>query len=201
MRRRVLPSGSRTANIGGTAGPIRRTSASASTPRARRSAWSASASRVRVVSLLPCLHFLWCSPGKTEAGGETHRLPRRSTGQGSSTGRTLPDAALGRFVRITGPTRGRCPRCGVRRGRSSRPSAPAGKAHSCHHLGESGRFTGLSRSEMESQGPATGIGREVDLRGQPAAGSADGMVAWLPGKRPFLPAPAACWWARTIVES
>jgi hypothetical protein len=35
----------------------------------------------------------------------------------------------------------------------------------------------------------------MDVGGQTAAGAADGLIAF------FLAAPAACWWARTTVES
>jgi len=36
----------------------------------------------------------------------------------------------------------------------------------------------------------------VDLRREPAARAADGLI-----ETPFLSAPALCWWARTIVAS
>lgn len=53
------------------------------------------------------------------------------------------------------------------------------------------------------------LGREVDLRGQAAAGAPEAVIVGLgvdPAGRlalqiPFLRAPAACWWARQTVES
>ncbi|QDD61020.1 LysR family transcriptional regulator [Streptomyces albidoflavus] len=59
-------------------------------------------------------------------------------------------------------------------------------------LGEGRCVTGLSGGEDEREGPAAGIGGEVDLRGQSAAGTADGVVTGFAGRRTFLQAPAAC---------
>ena len=53
----------------------------------------------------------------------------------------------------------------------------------------------------EGERPAAAVAGQVDLRGRPSAGAADGVVGQLPGRGPFLRAPAACWWARTIMES
>lgn len=80
-------------------------------------------------------------------------------------------------------------------------SSPTGDPQAGHELGKGRCVTGLSGGEDEREGPAAGIGGEVDLRGQSAAGTADGVVAGFAGRGPFLRAPAACWWARTIVES
>ncbi|WP_328406185.1 hypothetical protein OHS70_05125 [Streptomyces sp. NBC_00390] len=41
---------------------------------------------------------------------------------------------------------------------------------------EGGRITGLSGGENEGEGPAVRVGCEMNLRAQPAAGPADGMV-------------------------
>ena len=62
---RVLPSGSRNQNIGGTGSPIRLTSASTSTPRPARSAWTASTSSV--FRQMP----VWASPVGLPGGGGT----------------------------------------------------------------------------------------------------------------------------------
>ena len=55
----------------------------------------------------------------------------------------------------------------------------------------------LARDRMGAVGAETDDGRIrritlVDLRGQPAAGTPDGMVGRLVGRGPFLRAPAAC---------
>lgn len=71
------------------------------------------------------------------------------------------------------------------------PSTPSGNAQPRHHVSEGRRVTGLSGGEMEGQGPAVAIGREMDLRGQSATGPADGVVVRLVGRGP-LRAPAAC---------
>lgn len=43
---------------------------------------------------------------------------------------------------------------------------------------------------------------QVDLRAQPTAGASERVIGWLIATGcPFLSAPAACWWARTTVES
>lgn len=81
------------------------------------------------------------------------------------------------------------------------PSPLAGNAQTGHHIGESGRISGLVGGEDEGQGSAVAVGGEVDLRGQSAAGLADGAVVRFAGRGPFLQAPAACWCASTTVES
>ncbi|BDM74787.1 hypothetical protein HEK616_82740 (plasmid) [Streptomyces nigrescens] len=74
-----------------------------------------------------------------------------------------------------------------------RPSAAAGNAQAGHHVRESGCVTSLSGGENEREGPAAGICDEMNLRAQPAAGPAYGMVGRFSGWGPFLRAPAACW--------
>lgn len=81
------------------------------------------------------------------------------------------------------------------------PSKRAGNAQAGHDVREGGCVTGLAGGEDERQWSAPAVGREVDLRGQSAAGPADGVIARLAGRSPFLRAPAACWCARTMVES
>lgn len=54
---------------------------------------------------------------------------------------------------------------------------------------------GLARGQREFYRVAERIDQGVDLGGQSAAGSADGLLAV------FFRAPALCWWARTMVES
>lgn len=51
--------------------------------------------------------------------------------------------------------------------------------------------------EREHKGTAAAVAGQVDLRTQPAAGPAECLT----GPGPPIRAPAACWWARTIVES
>ncbi|WP_443074187.1 hypothetical protein [Streptomyces sp. NBC_01456] len=80
--------------------------------------------------------------------------------------------------------------CGVL---GPRPSAVARNAQAGHYVRESGCVAGLSGGENEREGAAAGVGSEVDLGGQSAAGPADGVVGWFAGRGPFLQAPAACW--------
>src|SRR5208283_1108011 len=54
---------------------------------------------------------------------------------------------------------------------------------------------GLARRQQKLHRVAERIDQGVDLGGQSAAGSADGLLAV------FFRAPALCWWARTMVES
>lgn len=58
----------------------------------------------------------------------------------------------------------------------------------------------LARCHEDGQGTPAAVAGEVDLGGQSAAGPSDGMVVGFAGRGPFLRPPAACWWARTIVE-
>ncbi|GHI86044.1 hypothetical protein Sxan_34080 [Streptomyces xanthophaeus] len=57
-------------------------------------------------------------------------------------------------------------------GPALRPAHPDGG----HDLREGGGVTGLAGSENEREWPAPAVGGEVDLRGQSAAGPAEGMV-------------------------
>lgn len=62
-------------------------------------------------------------------------------------------------------------------------------ADGCHHGFELGAVVDVAGGEGESQGAAVSVAGEMDLGGQSAAGSADGLA------RPVLPlfrAPAAC---------
>ena len=60
-----------------------------------------------------------------------------------------------------------------------------------------GNIVALAWPEQQADGIAESVGRDVDLRAQPTAGAVKAL-----GIRPPLAirAPAACWWARTIVE-
>ena len=65
---------------------------------------------------------------------------------------------------------------------------------------------GLIWSQQHRQRPTAAVDRKVDLRGQAAPGAAQRftMRRWYgdtAGRSPFLRAPAACWWARTTLES
>jgi hypothetical protein len=79
----------------------------------------------------------------------------------------------------------------VRSGAGS--SSSPGNAQACRDVGEGRCMVGLSCGEDECQGSAVAVGREVDLRGQSAAGPADGVVGLFADWGPFLRAPAACW--------
>lgn len=61
---------------------------------------------------------------------------------------------------------------------------------------------GLAGREQKHYRPTPTVGGQVDLRGQSAARAPEGVLERLAADaRPFLRAPAACWCARTIVES
>ncbi len=53
----------------------------------------------------------------------------------------------------------------------------------------------LAGREAATHGPAAGVGHGVQLAAQPAAAASQGL------RSVFLRAPAACWCARTVVES
>src|SRR5919108_468347 len=65
----------------------------------------------------------------------------------------------------------------------------------------------LGRGEHHTQRPTTPVAAEVDLGGQPAPGPAERLERvmadpLLRSTRPAcLRAPAACWWARTLLLS
>ena len=58
------------------------------------------------------------------------------------------------------------------------------------------RIAHLAGGDVEAHRATQAADRQVDLGAQAAAGTANGLIF----RPPFL-APAACWWARTIVES
>lgn len=72
---------------------------------------------------------------------------------------------------------------------------------------ELGAVVPLAGSKDHAQRPAPPVAAEVDLGGQPAPGPAKrlGLVMDDPPltspRAGRLRAPAACWWARTLVES
>jgi hypothetical protein len=58
------------------------------------------------------------------------------------------------------------------------------------------------REYGQSQGSRVTVSGQVGLGAQPAAGASECVVGRLVSPfGPFLRAPAACWWARTTVES
>lgn len=61
----------------------------------------------------------------------------------------------------------------------------------------------LASGEEDGQGSAEAVAGEVDFAGQASSGSAEGVIVRfvLPVVPPFRPVVAACWWARTMVES
>jgi hypothetical protein len=61
----------------------------------------------------------------------------------------------------------------------------------------------LAGCEQESQRPATAVAGEMELGGQSASGSAEGVIVRFvrPMDPVFRPVAVACWWARTTVES
>jgi hypothetical protein len=61
--------------------------------------------------------------------------------------------------------------------------------------GHVARLVPRSRSQDGADWLAAALGAEVDFRREAAAGTAERLIA-----APFL-APAACWWARTVVPS
>ncbi len=73
---------------------------------------------------------------------------------------------------------------------------------------EDGGIVEVSRGDDDGQGQAPAVTGEVDLGGQPAAGPAEHLgsrragriFTFVPRCRPFLRAPAACWWSRLTVE-
>src|SRR5688572_14360264 len=75
------------------------------------------------------------------------------------------------------------------------------------HRLELGRVVPLTRGEHHAKRPAAAVAAQVDLGGQPAPGAAKrlGLVTDLPplvsARAGRLRAPAACWWARTLLES
>lgn len=70
---------------------------------------------------------------------------------------------------------------GCRPGSADRSRNP----NPCHDLCEFGCVTGLARSNDERERSAAAVGREVDLRGQAAAGASDGVIVRLADWSPF----------------
>jgi len=60
-----------------------------------------------------------------------------------------------------------------------------------------GVFGGLARSQAEGDGLAQAVSQQMDLGAQSTSGTPQSLVF----EAPFLRPVAACWWARTIVES
>jgi hypothetical protein len=61
----------------------------------------------------------------------------------------------------------------------------------------------LAGRQQDREGPTAAVAGEVDFGGQSSSGSAEGVIVRFvrPVGPPFRPVAAACWWARTIVES
>ncbi|GGR87165.1 hypothetical protein GCM10010252_27380 [Streptomyces aureoverticillatus] len=67
----------------------------------------------------------------------------------------------------------------------------------------------IARSENDRQWQAPAVDGEMDFGGQPAPGPPQGLARlraarifqFVPVRDPYSRAPAACWWARLIVES
>ena len=66
------------------------------------------------------------------------------------------------------------------------------QAHTLKQVRHGRLVGGLPRAEHEAYRQAAGIDDDVDLGGQSAPRSSDGVI-----RAPFFP-PAACWWARTM---
>lgn len=86
---------------------------------------------------------------------------------------------------------------------SPRPAGSATRNLDARHDGfESWCITGLTRSDMEGQGPCMTVDGDVDLGAQAAARASEPVIAGFTAARcPLLLAPAACWCARQTVES
>jgi hypothetical protein len=61
----------------------------------------------------------------------------------------------------------------------------------------------LARGHQYGERTASAVAGEVDFGGQASSGSAEGVIIRFvrPALPPSRPVAAACWWARTIVES
>src|SRR5919109_3353912 len=89
------------------------------------------------------------------------------------------------------------------------PAPPRGPWHrdGVQDRFELGAVVALARGEHHTQRPTTPVAAEVDLGGQPAPGPAERLERvmadpLLRSTRPAcLRAPAACWWARTLLLS
>lgn len=77
------------------------------------------------------------------------------------------------------------------------PAGPrAGHPYRVHHGRELGAVVGVPACQHERERAARSVAGQVDFAGQTAAGPSEGRAA-----EPLFRAPAACWWARTMVES
>ena len=74
--------------------------------------------------------------------------------------------------------------------------ADAGHSHRFHHGGELGAVVGVAAREREGERAADTVACRVDFAGQAASGASEAGAAG-----PLFRALAACWWARTMVES
>lgn len=80
--------------------------------------------------------------------------------------------------------------------------AGPGDADGFDDLDQAGAVVDVAAGDDERQRQASSVTGEMDLGGQPAAGPPERLACLVrPGVVPFLRAPAACWWARTMVES
>jgi site-specific DNA recombinase len=89
------------------------------------------------------------------------------------------------------------------------PAPPRRPRHAdrVQHRPELGRVMPLTRGEDHAQRPAAAVTAKVNLGGQPTPGPAErlGLVTDQPpfpsARASRLRAPAACWWARTLLAS
>lgn len=82
------------------------------------------------------------------------------------------------------------------RGPRSRSTARAGDTYPCHDLGKRGCIPSLARGEDEGERPAVAVSGKVDLCGQSATGTAEGMV-----RRACLLGPLLTGPSRVLVSS
>lgn len=61
----------------------------------------------------------------------------------------------------------------------------------------------LAGCQQDREWASLAVAGEVDFGGQSSPGSAEGVIVWFVRlvDPPFRPVAAACWWARTMVES
>lgn len=74
--------------------------------------------------------------------------------------------------------------------------ADPGHPDCLHHGGELGAVVGVSAGDSEGGRAPQGVADQMDLAGQTTSGASERAVV-----EPSFRAPAACWWARTTVES
>lgn len=81
------------------------------------------------------------------------------------------------------------------------PGPDSGHADRTQHLLQACAVVGVAARQDEPERAAESVAGQVDFRAQSATGSAEGVITrFVPVDCPLLP-PAACWWARTMVES